>query len=519
MDIELLFLIILTAFFGLLLGAASMWLIHRFKVGSYQSLSREIVQKAQMEAEILKKNTELKVQQIQSDGREELEELIQREKKKISEEKRRLEDKEDKVERRMSLVEKKLSEIDKRESVMESRKERTEQEKLETMKLKKELIQSLEKLSFLTKEEAATALLKQLEDDIKIEKAILIHRLNKESEEEAEEKAKSILATVISRLAVPCVSETTVTTLSLPSEEMKGRIIGRDGRNIRSLERETGVNFLIDDSPGVVVISGYDPVRREIAKTALKELLTDGRIHPTRIEEVVEKASNTVNKEIKSFGEDAALRTQTMGLHPELIKLLGKLRYRYSYGQNVLEHSMEVSHLMGIMAEEMGLNSRLARRIGLLHDIGKAASHEINGSHALIGRDLALKYGEQSEVANGIGCHHGEIPPTTVEGCLCSSADAISASRPGARVEALEEYIKRLKRLEEIAFEFPGIEKAYAMQAGREIRVIVMPQMIDDSGIINLARDLSKRIESELSYPGKIKVTVLRESQVVHYAL
>jgi ribonuclease Y len=300
---------------------------------------------------------------------------------------------------------------------------------------------------------------------------------------------------------------------------MKGRIIGREGRNIRALERETGINFIIDDTPGAVVLSGFDPVRKHIAKMALTELVQDGRIHPTRIEEVVEKATLNVHKQIKQYGEDAALRAGAMNLHPELINLLGKLKFRYSYGQNVLDHSLEVSHLMGLMAAEMGLDIRLAKRIGLLHDVGKAVTHEIEGSHAIIGHDLALKYGESKEAANGIGCHHHEMPPLTIEADLCSAADAISASREGARIEAVEEYIKRLKKLEDMAAEYPGVDRAYAMQAGREIRIVVLPNEIDDAGVINLARELTKRIEQELSYPGKIKVTVIREMRVVEYAV
>jgi ribonucrease Y len=362
-------------------------------------------------------------------------------------------------------------------------------------------------------------LLSRLTNEVKTDAANLIRRIRKEAEEEAEKQASTIIATAINRLAISCTSETTVCTVAIPNEEMKGRIIGREGRNIRALERETGVNFIIDDTPGAVVLSGFDPIRKHIAKFALTELIQDGRIHPTRIEEVVEKSTLNVHKQIKQYGEDAALRAGAMNLHPELINLLGKLKFRYSYGQNVLDHSLEVSYLMGLMAAEMGLDIRLAKRIGLLHDVGKAVTHEIEGSHAIIGHDLALKYGESKEVANGIGCHHHEMVPFTVEADLCSAADAISASREGARIEAVEEYIKRLKKLEDMALEFSGIEKAYAMQAGREIRIVVLPDQVDDLGVVSLARDLTKRIEQELSYPGKIKVTVIREKRVVEYAV
>ena len=341
----------------------------------------------------------------------------------------------------------------------------------------------------------------------------------KEAKEESEQEASRIIATAINRLAVPCVSETTVNTVAIPNEEMKGRIIGREGRNIRALERATGITCIIDDTPGAIVLSGFDPIRMHIAKMALAELIHDGRIHPTSIEEAVAKAQQNIQKLIKKYGEDAAMRVGAINLHPELINLLGKLKFRFSYGQNILGHSLEVSHLMGMMAAELGLDSRMAKRIGLLHDMGKAVSHEMEGTHAIIGHDLALKYGESKEVANGIGCHHGEIEATTIEGSLCSAADAISASRQGARSESVDEYVKRLKRLEDLACEFSGVEKAYAMQAGREIRVVVLPDEVDDDGVITLARDLTKRIENELNYPGKIKVTVIREKRIIEYAV
>jgi ribonuclease Y len=299
---------------------------------------------------------------------------------------------------------------------------------------------------------------------------------------------------------------------------MKGRVIGREGRNIRMLERELGVNILVDDTPGAIVLSGFDPIRKHLAKLVLTELLQDGRIHPTRIQEVIERQRQEIDRQIHQFGEDAAMRAGAINLHPELMALLGRLKFRFSYGQNILEHSLEVSYLMGLMAEELGLSAPLARRIGLLHDIGKAVSHEVSGSHALIGRDLALKYGESPEVANGIGCHHREIEPITVEGSLCGAADALSASRPGARIGALDEYVKRLQDLEEITQEFPGVERAYVMQAGREIHVSVLPDAVDDAGLVNLARAISERIEAKLNYPGRIKVIVVREKRIVAYA-
>lgn len=512
-------LFLLIFLLGGVLGAIAGWIYHRFALGGVKQLAAEIIQRAEQEGIELKKGAELTLKQKQLEQQRDLEQLWQQERKKIQREEERLKQREDKLESRMNLVEKKLSDIEKREAVLIGRKVQIDEEKKQAAELHIKLVAELEKISGLSCNEAKEMLLFRLTNEVKTDAANLIRRVKKEAEEEAEKEASTIIATAINRLAVSCASETTVCTVAIPNEEMKGRIIGREGRNIRALERETGINFIIDDTPGAVVLSGFDPVRKHIAKMALTELVQDGRIHPTRIEEVVEKATLNVHKQIKQYGEDAALRAGAMNLHPDLIILLGKLKFRYSYGQNVLDHSLEVSHLMGLMAAEMGLDNRLAKRIGLLHDVGKAVTHEIEGSHAVIGHDLALKYGESKEVANGIGCHHQEMPPSTIEADLCSAADAISASREGARIEAVEEYIKRLKKLEDMALEYPGVDKAYAMQAGREVRVVVLPDQMDDAGVINLARELTKRIEQELSYPGKIKVTVIREKRVVEYAV
>jgi ribonuclease Y len=504
---------------GIGLGALAFWTYHRFALGGVKRLSEEIINRAEQESSELRKANELTLKQKQVDYQRELELVWQQERKKIQQEEERIKQREDKLESRMNLVEKKLSDIEKREAVLIGRKAQLDEEKKQALESHAKLLLMLEKASGLTASEAKEMLLLRLNNEVKTESANLIRRIRKEAEEESEKLASTIIATAINRLAVSCASESTVCTVAIPNEEMKGRIIGREGRNIRALERETGINFIIDDTPGAVVLSGFDPVRKHIAKMALTELVQDGRIHPTRIEEVVEKSTVNVHKQIKQYGEDAALRAGAINLHPELIILLGKLKFRYSYGQNVLDHSLEVSHLMGLMAAELGLDIRLAKRIGLLHDVGKAVTHEIEGSHAIIGHDLALKFGESKEVANGIGCHHHEMPPSTIEADLCSAADAISASREGARIEAVEEYIKRLKKLEEIALEFAGVDKAYAMQAGREIRIVVLPDQVDDAGVVNLARDLTKRIEQELSYPGKIKVTVIREKRVIEYAV
>lgn len=519
MDENLIAFYLLIFLFGGIFGAIFFWGYHHVALGGIKRLREKIIYRAEQEAEELRKGTELGFKQKQLEQQREFEQLWQQERKKIQREEERFKQREDKLEGRMNLVEKKLSDIEKREAILIGRKTELDEEKKNISGAQQQLIIELEKASGLSAAEAKTVLLSQLTNEVKADAAKLIRRIRKEAEEEAEKQACTIIATAINRLAVSCASETTVSTVAIPNEEMKGRIIGKEGRNIRALERATGINFIIDDTPRAVVLSGFDPVRRQIAFTALTELVQDGRIHPTRIEEVVEKATLIVHKQIKQYGEDAALRMGAMNLHPELIILLGKLKFRYSYGQNILDHSLEVSHLMGLMAAELGLDIRLAKRIGLLHDMGKAVTHEIEGSHAIIGHDLALKYGETKEVANGIGCHHREMPPLTVEADLCSAADAISASREGARIEAVEEYIKRLKKLEDISLKFPGVHNAYAMQAGREICITVLPDKVDDAGIVNLARDLTKQIEEELSYPGKIKVTVIREKRAVEYAV
>lgn len=504
---------------GIFLGACFTWVFYKIRLKGFNTLAAELIKNAEYEAENIKKTAQISMKQNQVEQQKIFEETYQKERRKLIREEERLKLREDKLEERTNILEKKLSEIEKREVSFSERRELLELEKNNLEKLQTQLKQELEKTSGLSSSEAKDALMQRIQMELKNETANLIRRAQKEAEEVADQEAAKIIATAINRLATSCASEATVNTVTLPNEEMKGRIIGREGRNIRTLEKATGVNFIVDDTPGAVVISGFDPVRMEIAKMALTDLIADGRIHPTRIEEAVDKAKLNIQKQIKQYGEDAALRVGAINIHPELIQLLGKLKFRFSYGQNILHHSLEVAHLMGMMAGELGLDIRLAKRIGLLHDIGKAVSHEVEGTHALIGHDLALRFGETKEVANGIGCHHFEMNPLTVEASLCSAADSISASRPGARIEAVEEYIKRLKKLEDLAYDFPGIEKAYAMQAGREIRIVVLPDMVDDDGVVNLARDLTKRIEQELNYPGKIKVTVIREKRVVEYAV
>lgn len=501
------------------LGAILLWAYQKYRLADYKSLAADLLRRGESEVESMKKSGELALKQQQMEHQREFESRWQNERRRIQSEEERLKQREDRIESRMSLVEKKVSDVEKREAALAIRGNEIEGERQRLAHKELDLTRQLEKTAGLSSKEARDFLFNEITDSVKKDAANFIRRSAKEAMEEADIQAGKIIATAIHRLAVPTVSEAAVNTVSLPNDEMKGRIIGREGRNIRALERATGITFIIDDTPNAIVLSGFDPIRMQIAKMALTDLVQDGRVHPTRIEEAVEKAKTNLDKLIVKSGEDAALRLGIVNLHPELIKLLGKLKFRYSFGQNILDHSIEVAHLMGIMAAELGLDVRLAKRIGLLHDFGKALSHEVEGSHAVIGHDYALKFGESKEVANGIGCHHGEMEPATVEGSLCSAADAISASRQGARTEHLEEYIKRLKKLEEVACSYRGVEKAYAMQAGREIRVVVLPDEVDDDGVVTLARDLTKRIENELSYPGKIKVTVIREKRIIEYAL
>lgn len=519
MNSEIFAIILVSLVIGSFFGAGLFWFYQSIKLGGFHKLASDIIKEAESKTAAMRDAGELALKQQQVEQQKNHETYWHNERRKLLKEEERLKSKEDKLEGRMTLVDKKLSELEKREAILNARKIQLDEELVQASESQSRLLAELEKISGLSSTEAKEVLLSKITNDVKTDAANLIRRITKEAEEEAEKEARRIIATAIHRLAVSCASEYTVNTVAIPNEEMKGRIIGKEGRNIRSLERLTGINFIIDDTPDAVVLSGFDPIRMHVAKIALTELVQDGRIHPTRIEESVEKAKITLQKLIKQYGEDAALRAGAINLHPELILLLGKLKFRYSYGQNVLDHSLEVSYLMGMMAAELGLDIGLAKRIGLLHDIGKAVSHEVEGSHDLIGHDLCLRYGEKDDVANGVGCHHFKMKSKTIEGSLCSSADAISASRQGARAEPVEEYIKRLKKLEDLAFQFNGVEKAYAMQAGREIRVVVLPEILDDAGTIMLARDLTKKIEEELSYPGKIKVTVIREKRAVEYAV
>lgn len=485
-------------------GVALTLLLFRLKVGPLRQYALDIVAGGERVAADLRSRTEAECSDMRGRLRSEESRLIQRE---------------EKLDGRYQTLEKKLLELEKLQSALAGQKEILAKEQQGALEAQSRALAQLEATAALTPAEARQQILTQVGLEVQRDQAALIRRAQQQAIEEADTQAARIICTAINRLAVPCISENSITTVSLPSDDIKGRIIGREGRNIRLLEQATGVNFIVDDTPSAVILSGFDPIRKQIAKLALTELVIDGRIHPTRIEEAVDRAKETISKQIRHHGEDAAFRIGAIDLHPELIQLLGRLKFRLSLGQNILEHSLEVAHLMGLMAAELKLDEALAKRIGLLHDIGKAVSHEIPGSHATVGYDLALKYGESEAVANGIGCHHGEMEPKTVEGSLCSAADALSASREGARSEAADAYIRRSRDLERIAIEFAGVDEAYALHAGRELRVVVQPKLVDDAAALCLAKDLSHAIEKRLAYPGKIRVTVLRETRAVEYAL
>ncbi|NLB89590.1 MAG: ribonuclease Y [Syntrophomonadaceae bacterium] len=416
------------------------------------------------------------------------------------------------------MLDKKSENIEKKEQSILNKEKEVERYQQELEIIRTQQLKELERLSGLSAEEAKEILLYNVEQQIRQETAVLIKTIEAEAKDEADKRAKNIISLAIQRCATDVVSETTVSVVALPNDEMKGRIIGREGRNIRTFETISGVDLIIDDTPEAVILSSFDPIRREIARVALENLVSDGRIHPARIEEMLDKARKEIEQEIKEVGEQAAFEVGVHGLHPELIKLLGRLKYRTSYGQNVLNHSIEVAHLAGIMAAELNVDVMLAKRAGLLHDIGKAIDHEVSGPHIEIGVDLAKKYRESKEVIHAIAAHHGDIEPESIEAVLVQAADAISASRPGARRETLEAYIKRLEKLEQLAESFDGVDKTFAIQAGREIRIVVKPEEIDDLQAITLSREIAKKVEQDLDYPGQIKVVVLRETRAVEYA-
>ncbi len=496
---------------GILIGMVYRKKIAESKLGSAEQEAKRLVDLAKIEAENLKKEEIIKAKEEIMNSRKELDQEIKERRGEVQKQEARMIQKEESLDRRSDNFEKKEQDLERRMQDVEKRKQDVES-------LYDEQIAKLQEIASLTKEEAKEKLLKEVEKDIVTEKATMIRESEQKAKEEATKNAKELLTYAIQKCAADHSQETTVSIVALPNDDMKGRIIGREGRNIKALETLTGVDLIIDDTPEAVVLSGFDPLRREVAKIALEKLIDDGRIHPAKIEEMVEKAKQEVEETIKSEGERAVLETGVIGLHPDLVKLIGKLKYRTSYGQNVLNHSIEVSNLARIMADELGLDQKIARRAGLLHDIGKALDHDMEGTHVEIGVEILKKYKENPIVINAVEAHHGDVEPQSMEAVLVQAADAISASRPGARRETLEAYIKRLQNLEEIADSFEGVEKSFAIQAGREVRILVKPDKISDDQMTILARDVSKRVENEMDYPGQIKVNVIRETRVVDYA-
>ena len=481
------------------------------KIGSAEGKAREIIDEAIKSAEAKKKEALLEAKEENLKAKNELDKEIKERRAEVQRYEKRVLNKEEAIERKSESLEKK-------ENSLKNKEEKLAEAQTKVDELSEKRVQELERISGLTSEQAKEYLLKTVEEEVKIETAKLVKELESQAKEEADKKAKEIVVNAIQKCATDHVSETTISVVSLPNDEMKGRIIGREGRNIRTLESLTGVDLIIDDTPEAVVLSGFDPIRREIARIALEKLIVDGRIQPTRIEEMVNKARKEVETMIREEGEAATLEVGVHGIHPELVKLLGKMKFRTSYGQNALKHSIEVAHLSGLLAAEMGLDVRIAKRAGLLHDIGKSVDHDMEGTHIQLGVDLCRKYKESAVVINAVEAHHGDVEPENLIACIVQAADAISAARPGARRETLETYTNRLKQLEDITNSFEGVDKSFAIQAGREIRVMVIPEKVTDADMVLMARDISKQIEAELEYPGQIKVNVVRESRAIDYA-
>lgn len=509
--IELIVGILISLIIGSLIGYFIRKIVAESKIKSAEDAATKIIEEAKKEAEAKKREAILEAKDEAHKLRIEAEKDVRERRNELQRIERRLMQKEESLDRKFESIEKKEENLQRQETTIEKTK-------AEITTLYDKQLAELERLANLTSDEARELLLARVEEEIKHETAMMIKEMEAQAKEDAEKKAKEIISLAIQRCAADHVAESTVSVVALPNDEMKGRIIGREGRNIRTLETLTGIDLIIDDTPEAVILSGFDPIRREVARVALEKLILDGRIHPARIEEMVDKAQKEVEQKLREEGEQATFETGVHGLHPELIKLLGRLKFRTSYGQNVLKHSIEVAHLAGVMAAELGVDVHLAKRAGLLHDIGKAIDHEVEGPHVTIGADLAKRYRESKDIINAIEAHHGDVDPLTVEAVLVAAADAISAARPGARRETLEAYLKRLEKLEEIANAFDGVDKSFAIQAGREIRIIVKPEKIDDATSIKMSRDIVKRIEKELEYPGQIKVVVIRETRSVDYA-
>lgn len=480
-------------------------------IGSAEQTAKNLILDAEKEAKTIKKEISIEAKEEAQKLRSDVDREIKDRRNEMTRLERRLMQREESLDKKLENIEKKEDQIAKKELKVSEKEQ-------ELDKFLEKQIEELEKISGMSKDDAKAMLLSSLEKEIRYEASVMIKDIEQKAKEEGEKKAREIITTSIQRCAADHVAESTVSVVPLPNEEMKGRIIGREGRNIRAIETATGIDLIIDDTPEAVILSGFDPVRREIARVALEKLIHDGRIHPARIEEMVEKAEKEVNQIIKEAGEQATFDVGVHNLHPELVKLLGRLKYRTSYGQNVLNHSIEVAHLAGLMASELGLDVKVAKRAGLLHDIGKAVDHEVEGTHVDIGIDLLKRYKEHQNIIDGMASHHGDYEPKSLEAVLVTAADALSAARPGARRETLETYIKRLEKLEEIANSTEGVEKSYAIQAGREIRIIAKPDKVSDEELVFLAREISKKVEAELEYPGQIKVNVVRETRAIEYA-
>ena len=494
---------------GCILGGLYRKKVSEREIGSAEEKAKQIINDAYKSAESKRRETLLEAKEEIHKSRTEYEREVKERRAELQKQERRLQQKEETLDRKTDTLDKKTDALNQKIAAIDTKQNEINQ-------LKKTQMELLEKISGYTVEEAKAFLINSLKDDVVHEQALMVNETR--AKEEADQRAREIVATAIQRCAADHVAEITVSVVPLPNDEMKGRIIGREGRNIRAIETLTGADLIIDDTPEAITVSCFEPVRREVARLALEKLIADGRIHPTHIEEMVEKAKREVDAVIRSEGERAVLETGVRGLHPELQKLLGRLHYRTSYGQNVLQHSIEVSHIAGMMAAELGADVHAAKRAGLLHDIGKALDHEFEGTHVSLGVEYARKYKEKEEIVHAIQAHHGDVECKTLVACLVQAADAISAARPGARRENLENYIKRLQKLEEITSSYPGVEKSYAIQAGREVRVMVKPEQVNEDQMVILARELAKRIENELEYPGQIKVHVLRETKVVEYA-